>query len=70
MDYFPRLLLFGLGTMIVLQALLHMSVSVNLLPVTGQTLPLISKGGSSVWVTSLGVGIILNISHQLTKLKS
>ena len=64
-DDFPRLLLLGLGTIIVFQALLHMAVSVNLIPVTGQTLPLISKGGSSVWVTSLAFGIILNISHQI-----
>ena len=64
-EEFPRLLLLGLGTTIVFQALLHMSVSVNLIPVTGQTLPLISKGGSSVWVTSLAFGIILNISHQI-----
>ena len=62
---FSRLLLLGLGTMVLFQALLHMSVSVNLIPVTGQTLPLISKGGSSVWVTSLAFGIILNISHQI-----
>lgn len=62
---FPRLLLLGLGTIIVFQALLHMAVSVNLIPVTGQTLPLISKGGSSVWVTSLAFGIILNISYQI-----
>ena len=64
-DEFPRLLLLGLGTIIVLQAILHMSVSVNLIPVTGQTLPLISKGGSSVWVTSLAFGIVLNISYQI-----
>ena len=64
-EEFPRLLLLGLGTIIVFQALLHMLVSVNLVPVTGQTLPLISKGGSSVWVTSLAFGIILNISHQI-----
>ncbi|MBL32108.1 MAG: hypothetical protein CMP62_05245 [Flavobacteriales bacterium] len=64
-DDFPRLLLLGLGSVVVFQALLHMSVSVNLIPVTGQTLPLISKGGSSVWVTSLAFGIILNISHQI-----
>ncbi|MAZ57959.1 MAG: hypothetical protein CMP56_00895 [Flavobacteriales bacterium] len=64
-DDFSSLLLLGLGTTIVLQALLHMSVSVNLIPVTGQTLPLVSKGGSSVWVTSLAFGIILNISHQI-----
>ena len=64
-DEFTRLLLLGLGTIIVLQAILHMSVSVNLIPVTGQTLPLISKGGSSVWVTSLAFGIVLNISYQI-----
>ena len=64
-DEFPRLLLLGLGTIVLFQALMHMSVSVNLIPVTGQTLPLISKGGSSVWVTSLAFGIILNISHQI-----
>lgn len=64
-DEFPRLLLLGLGTIIVFQALLHMSVSVNLIPVTGQTLPLISKGGSSLWVASLALGIVLNISHQI-----
>ena len=62
---FPRLLLLALGTIVLFQALMHMSVSVNLIPVTGQTLPLISKGGSSVWVTSLAFGIILNISHQI-----
>ena len=64
-DEFPRLLLLGLGSIVVFQALLHMGVSVDLIPVTGQTLPLISKGGSSVWVTSLAFGIILNISHQI-----
>ena len=64
-DDFPRLLLLGLGSIMIFQALLHMGVSVNLIPVTGQTLPLISKGGSSVWVTSLALGIILNISHQI-----
>ena len=64
-EAFPRLLLLGLGSVIVFQALLHMAVSVNLIPVTGQTLPLISKGGSSVWVTCLAFGIILNISHQI-----
>ena len=64
-EEFQRLLLLGLGTIILLQALLHMSVSVNLIPVTGQTLPLISKGGSSLWVTSLAIGIILNISYQI-----
>ena len=62
---FPRLILLGLGTVILFQALLHMCVSVNLIPVTGQTLPLVSRGGSSIWVTSLAFGIILNISYQI-----
>ena len=64
-DDFPRLLLLGLGTVIIVQALLNISVAVNLMPVTGQTLPLISKGGSSIWATSLALGIILNISHEI-----
>lgn len=64
-DDFPRLLLLGLGTVIIVQALLNISVAVNLIPVTGQTLPLISKGGSSIWATSLALGIILNISHEI-----
>ena len=64
-DDFPRLLLLGLGGVVLLQALLHMAVVTNLIPVTGQTLPLISKGGSSILVTSLAFGIILNISHQI-----
>ena len=62
---FSRLILLGLGTVILFQALLHMCVSVNLIPVTGQTLPLVSRGGSSIWVTSLAFGIILNISYQI-----
>jgi cell division protein FtsW len=64
-DDFPRLLLLGLGTVIVVQALLNISVAVNLMPITGQTLPFISKGGSSLWATALAFGIILNISHQI-----
>ena len=54
----------------VLQALINMLVSVGIMPVTGQTLPLVSKGGSSVWVTSLAFGIILNISHQISNQSS
>ena len=52
---FPSLLVLGLGLMIVLQAMIHMLVSVSLFPVTGQQLPLISKGGSSL-VFTLGIG--------------
>lgn len=59
---FPHLLVWGLGILVVSQALIHMGVNYNLLPTTGQTLPLVSKGGTSVWIMSLSIGIILNIS--------
>ena len=62
---FPYLLLLGLGILIVFQAFLNIGVSLGIIPVTGQTLPLISKGGSSLWVTSLAFGIVLNISYQI-----
>ena len=62
---FGKLLVVGLGIPIVFQAFTNIAVNVQLFPVTGQTLPLVSKGGSSVWVTSLAFGIILNISHQI-----
>jgi len=42
-------------------------VAVNLLPVTGQPLPLISMGGTSIWFTSLAIGIILSVSKELEK---
>ena len=41
-----------------------MGVAVDLFPVTGQTLPLISSGGTSIWVTCLSIGIILSVSAQ------
>jgi cell division protein FtsW len=41
-----------------------MSVSVELMPVTGQTLPLISSGGTSIWMTCLSIGIILSVSKN------
>lgn len=62
---FPSLLVLGLGIMIVLQAMLNMLVSVNLFPVTGQTLPIISLGGSSMLFTSLALGMILGVSRQM-----
>lgn len=62
---FPRLLVLGLGIMIVMQAFINMMVSVGLFPVTGQTLPLISMGGSSLVFTSLALGMILGVSRQM-----
>ncbi|MFV0247844.1 MAG: FtsW/RodA/SpoVE family cell cycle protein [Tenacibaculum sp.] len=59
---FGSLLVIGVGIPIVFQALINMAVAVNLLPVTGQTLPLLSSGGTSIWVTCIAIGIILNVS--------
>lgn len=59
---FGAFLAVGLSFTLVFQAFIHMAVNVNLLPVTGQTLPLISKGGSSVWFTCLTIGVILSVS--------
>ncbi len=61
---FPSLLVLGLGLMIVLQAMIHMLVSVSLFPVTGQQLPLISKGGTSLMFTLMALGMILGVSRQ------
>ena len=52
---------------LVFQAMINMGVAVNLLPVTGQPLPLISMGGTSLWFTSLAIGIILSVSKELEK---
>ena len=60
---FPKYLTLGCGLLIVFQALVHMAVSVGLFPVTGQPLPLISRGGTSILITSAYIGIILSVSH-------
>ena len=64
---FPYLLLLGLGILIVVQAFLNIGVSLGIMPVTGQTLPLVSKGGSSIWITCISIGIILNITSHYKK---
>ncbi|MEA1786771.1 FtsW/RodA/SpoVE family cell cycle protein [Arenibacter sp. GZD96] len=64
---FGKLVVLGVGLPIVFQALLNMAVAVELFPVTGQTLPLISSGGTSSWMTCLAIGIILSASHQNSK---
>lgn len=59
---FGKLLVMGVGLPIVFQALINMAVAVELFPVTGQTLPLISSGGTSIWMTCLAIGIVLSAS--------
>ena len=60
---FPKLLVMGCALMMVLQALVNMAVSVGLMPVTGQPLPLVSRGGSSILITCVFIGIILSVSR-------
>ena len=59
---FGKLLAIGVGLPVIFQALVNMGVAVQLFPVTGQTLPLISSGGTSIWVTCLAMGIVLSVS--------
>tara|TARA_B110000003_G_scaffold253353_1_gene268566 strand:- start:35 stop:1228 length:1194 start_codon:yes stop_codon:yes gene_type:complete len=59
---FGKLLAISVGIPIIFQALVNMGVAVQLFPVTGQTLPLISSGGTSIWVTCLALGIVLSVS--------
>jgi cell division protein FtsW len=62
---FGALLAVGLGIALVTQAMINMAVAVNLVPVTGVTLPLVSMGGSSVIFTSIAFGIILSVSRNV-----
>ncbi len=62
---FGALLAVGLGIALVTQAMINMAVTVNLVPVTGVTLPLVSMGGSSVIFTSIAFGIILSVSRNV-----
>ena len=59
---FGTLLVVGVGCPIIFQATINMAVAANLFPVTGQTLPLISSGGTSIWMTCFALGMILSVS--------
>lgn len=61
---FGKLLVIAVGLPIVFQAFINMAVAVELFPVTGQTLPLISSGGTSIWMTCMALGIILSVSAK------
>ena len=62
---FPAFLLIGCALIIFCQALIHILVCVHLMPVTGQPLPLISKGGTSIFITCVYFGIMLSISQTV-----
>ena len=67
---FGKLTTIGVGLPIIFQALINMGVAVELFPVTGQTLPLISSGGTSIWVTCLAIGIILSVSAKREEIRN
>jgi len=64
---FASLIVFGLSFMLIFQSFINMGVGVNLFPVTGQPLPLISMGGTSILFTCISLGIILNVSTTVYK---
>jgi cell division protein FtsW len=67
---FGAFLALGLSFTLVIQALINMAVTVNLFPVTGVTLPLISMGGSSFLFTCLAIGIILSVARNVEQLEA
>lgn len=60
---FPSMIVLGMAVMIVFQALFHMAINTGVFPVSGQPLPMISRGGTSMIVTSMAFGIMLSISR-------
>ena len=61
----PSLLVIGMASFITFQALFHIAINVGLFPVSGQTLPLISKGGSSMLVICIAFGVMLSVSRTI-----
>jgi cell division protein FtsW len=64
---FATFLAIGCAFSLTFQAMINMAVAVNLFPVTGQPLPMLSMGGTSIWFTSIGIGIILSVSREYEK---
>ncbi|MBD5252875.1 MAG: FtsW/RodA/SpoVE family cell cycle protein [Barnesiella sp.] len=64
---YPALLVTGMAVMIAFQALFHMGIVTGVFPVSGQPLPLISKGGTSILVTAIAFGIMLSVSRTATR---
>ncbi|WP_185878091.1 FtsW/RodA/SpoVE family cell cycle protein [Blattabacterium cuenoti] len=64
-NYFCTLLVFSVGFPLMIQSFVNMGITVGIFPITGQTLPLISAGGTSIWITFFSFGIILSISRTI-----
>jgi len=61
---FGKFMVIGMGFSLVFQAMINMGVAVGLLPVTGQPLPLVSMGGTSLWFSAIAIGIILSVGRE------
>jgi cell division protein FtsW len=64
----PALLIIGMAAMITFQALFHMAINTGVFPVSGEPLPLISKGGTSILVTSVAIGVMLSVSRTISNI--
>ena len=64
-DHFPKYLAFGMIFQIMIQTVMNLMVVIGLIPVTGVTLPFLSYGGSSLLITMISIGILLNISRYI-----
>jgi len=62
---FGKLTVIGLGIPILFQAFINIGVALQVLPVTGQNLPMISSGGTSAWMTCIAMGVILSVSAKV-----
>jgi len=65
---FGTLLVIGMGFPVITQAFINIGVAVQVLPVTGQNLPMISSGGTSAWMTCVAMGIVLSVSSKQEQL--
>ena len=66
----PALLIIGMAAMITFQALFHMAINTGVFPVSGEPLPLISKGGTSILVTSVAIGVMLSVSRTISNISN
>lgn len=66
----PALLIIGMASMITFQALFHMAINTGVFPVSGEPLPLISKGGTSILVTSVAIGVMLSVSRTISNISN
>ncbi len=66
---YPAYLVMGIALMLVTQAMVNMAVAVGIMPVTGQTLPLVSKGGTSIFMCNIAIGIILKVSYGAKRIE-